>query len=220
MLWEQDEEAPLSEQRPEAVELFFPLRGDRLQGDYRLALATALEPLLSACGADPARVGVRLTHLPASGNGWYRERGAVIHLSRRVSLALRVARDAANGLGGLAGAQICLGDTSLRLGPARVEELPAVEPLYAPYVLGLTETEDEAAFEAALQQRLQVMDIVPRRLLCGRTEPVQTPAGVRLARSVLVDGMGVEAGLRLQARGVGEGRQWGCGLFLPHKAVL
>ncbi|MBK1726040.1 type I-MYXAN CRISPR-associated protein Cas6/Cmx6, partial [Halorhodospira neutriphila] len=104
------------------------------------------------------------------------------------------------------------------LGEARPAELPAAETLYAHRVLGLGD--DEERLLAAAEGELRGLGIRPRRMLCGRSERLLTPDGPVAVRSLLVDGMGAEAGRLLQARGLGEGRCWGCGVFIPHKAVV
>ncbi len=216
MLWEDDEPKPAL--RPaDAVEVCFPLVGRVLPSDYCVPLALALTPLLEP-DVDPRRTGVRVLHVPTSGNGWYRGRGEVIHVSRRVQLALRVHRDACEEVAGLAGAELNLEGVELKLGAPRVAELVAAEPLYAHRVIG-TEGEGEESFLTAAHRRLGEMGVTPRRMLCGREERLETPDGVLTVRSLLIDGMGAEPGLAVQSHGLGEGRHWGCGLFVPHKAV-
>ncbi len=216
MLWEDDEPKPPAA-RAEAVDVCFPLEGRILPSDYCVPLAEALAPLLAE-RADPLRTGVRMLHVPLSGNGWCRGQGDVIHVSRRVRLALRVPNASREAVAALAGAELSVGCAELKLGRPRVVELLAAEPLYAHRVAGKAdESEDE--FLAAAHEQLRGMGVEPRRMLCGRAERLGTPGGALTVRSLLIDGMGADAGLVVQSRGLGEGRHFGCGLFIPHKSV-
>ena len=214
MYWETDE-APATTLAA-AVDVAFPLRGRALPEAYAAPLAEALARHLPA-GVGPDAVGVRVAHIPSSGHGWQRVPGRPILLSRRTRLVLRVPRERAAAVAGLAGAELSVAGEQLALGPARRRELPSAETVYAHRVLGLGE--DEETLLAQAQARLRAAGLYPRRMLCGRPETLYLPGGPVTTRSLLLDGMGAEAGQRLQAHGLGEGACWGCGLFIPYRAV-
>lgn len=214
MYWETDE-AP-APTLAAAVDVAFPLRGRALPEAYAAPLAEALDRHLPA-GLGPDAVGVRVAHIPAAGHGWQRVPGRPILLSRRTRLLLRVPRERAAAVAGLAGAQLSVAGEPLALGQGERRELPAAETVYAHRVLGLGE--DEETLLAQAQARLRAAGVYPRRMLCGRPETLYLPDGPVTTRGLLLEGMGAEAGQRLQAHGLGEGPCWGCGLFIPHKAV-
>ncbi len=216
MLWEVEEEQGGAAAPAEAVDVAFPLRGRALPEAYAAPLAEALALLLAPL-VEPRRVGVRVAHIPAAGHGWQRVPGRPILLSRRTRLILRVPREQGEAVAGLAGAQLSVAGEPLALGRGQSRELPAAEPVYAHRVLGLGEDEETLLAEA--RARLRAAGLYPRRMLCGRPETLYLPDGPVTTRSLLLDGMGAEAGQRLQAYALGEGACWGCGLFIPHKAV-
>jgi len=216
--WETEQEQ--AQETAEAVDVAFALSGRALPEAYAAPLADALAPRL-APQLDPDEVGVRITHLPASGHGWWRTPDQPILLPRRSRLVLRVPREQAGAVAGLTGATLDVAGEILALGQAQNFEIPAAATVYAHRVLGPQRgVVEEAALLAAAREGLAEMDIHPKRLLCGRQETLMTPDGPVATRSLLVDGMGPQAGRRLQARGLGPGRCWGCGLFIPHKAVI
>ena len=67
---------------------------------------------------------------------------------------------------------------------------------------------------------LKGMGIRVRKILCGRSHYIRTPAGRLFTRSVLVADLDKDESLRLQHRGLGAHRKLGCGLFIPHRASL
>jgi hypothetical protein len=56
-------------------------------------------------------------------------------------------------------------------------------------------------------------------MLCGRATLVTTPEHAYRARSLMVAGLTQEQSLGLQRHGLGDGRAFGCGLFIPHKDI-
>ena len=248
MFWQEDGSSPPVERVAEVVDVSFAVRGRCLPATYAAELAAALgRQLPPAVGV--AQVGVRVTHLPDSGHGWWRDKGQPILLSRRARLVLRVGRDLVAELQQLSGTALVVDGVELQLGDVRLEELSGAETLYAHRVIepqeamvaadnpairqgevsqggsgrggeqGDTEVL-ERAFMVAVREQLQAVGVQPRRMLCGRREWLATSGGWLATRSLLVDGMSSEAGLRLQESGLGGGSEWGCGFFVPHKAVV
>ncbi|BAU58364.1 hypothetical protein HH1059_16530 [Halorhodospira halochloris] len=224
MFWEDDDQPQSDQRQAAAVDLSFALHGRCLPSAYASVLATALEPHVSGY-VTIEQLGVRVTHIPDSGHGWWRDKQQPVLLSRRTRLLLRAERSLAKHLEQLSGAQLELGEMRLRLGAVRAHELEKAETLYAHRVIdpvcsvGDSDDSDEQEkdFMFAMRDQLYELGVRPRRMLCGRREWLSTPEGWVVTRSLLVDGMAQEAGLRLQECGLGQGRQWGCGLFVPHK---
>ena len=218
MYWETDdrEEGPAI---AEAVDVIYRLQGRSLPGDYIAALARALSGPLAPL-TDLPGFGVKVLHLPASGNGWSRTPDECIYLSRRVRLLVRVPRTHAEQALALVDTAFQVSGADCRLGGAHLRELEPIETLYASRVAPLAgDDEDEATFMAAVAERLKAMGVRPRKMLPGRTETLLTPDGAVRLRSLMVAEMGREGSLRLQSRGLGTGGLLGCGLFVPHKAI-
>ncbi|MFP4648071.1 MAG: type I-MYXAN CRISPR-associated protein Cas6/Cmx6 [Halorhodospira sp.] len=215
--WE-SEEAPALTPVP-TMEVVFPLYGRALPEAYAVPLAEALAVYLPDAMARD-EIGVRVSHIPDSGHGWQRARGQPLLLSRRVRLVLRLPLEQVSAvMATLSGAQLLVAGEPLLLGQGCSRELPSAETVYAHRILGLGE-EEGTLLEAAQERLERFWGIEPRRMLCGRAERLVLPDRVATTRSLLLDGMGADAGRRLQAHGLGEGLRWGCGLFIPHKAVI
>ena len=56
-------------------------------------------------------------------------------------------------------------------------------------------------------------------MMSGRTTTLSFPQGPISTRSLMVDGIEAAESVRLQQQGIGDGRHYGCGLFLPHKGI-
>lgn len=193
--------------RSAVVDLAFDVQGTTIPRHHRAALADAIA---------------------AAVPGWHRIAGTGIHrlntssgagpealLSRRTRLVLRVPRAQVDVVAAaLPGRAITLGDATLRVGRPQVRELLPWGTIYAHLVAA--DAADEAAFLSSVRCRLDAMN-VGGRAICGRHQ--QVDGGEVCGYSLMVDGMEPAASLRLMEQGLGAHRQWGCGVFVPHKSA-
>jgi CRISPR-associated protein Cas6 len=195
------------------TDIVFALHGTELDADYRAALWHAL------CQAAPWLREQPLAGMHALKSAHEAETRTLL-LPRRARLQVRVpARDTARALA-LSGTRLVVGAHALQLGAGHERPLVAANTLYAELVaLG---TEDEIAFTHELQAALDAL-AVKAHLICGRARrwhAAADPQWPNLAGfPVALHGLKPEASLRVQCTGIGRGRAWGCGLFVPHKAI-
>jgi hypothetical protein len=79
--------------------------------------------------------------------------------------------------------------------------------------------DDEDAFLGVAAKLLEELDILVRKMLPGKITVIDTPDGPLATRSLLLADLSAEESLRLQQRGLGPGRYFGCGLFIPCKGI-
>jgi CRISPR-associated protein Cas6 len=181
------------------------VEGDTLPGDYRFALADALEAALPWLAGSPT-AGVHRLNLVGSG-------GEEPIVSRRTRLALRVPRERAGDAAALAGAELFVAGHRLRVGAARPRELQHHATLFAHVVAG---GEDELGFMQAVNAELSSLG-VQCRAICGLRHVLE---GGRLAGySLMLDGLSPDQSLTMLETGIGGHRRLGCGLFVGHKSA-
>jgi len=78
---------------------------------------------------------------------------------------------------------------------------------------------DETQFLEEAAAELRSIGVSPRKLLGGITHALDFPDGVVFTRSLMVAELEPEQSVRLQQAGLGEGKTFGCGIFLPHKGI-
>ena len=66
---------------------------------------------------------------------------------------------------------------------------------------------------------LAEMGIEIKKALCGMINPIKTPDGPILTRSLMLAELPPEHSVKLQQEGLGTHRHLGCGLFLAHKGI-
>jgi CRISPR-associated protein Cas6 len=206
------------------VDAVFAISCRSLPVDHAYALSQAIQAALPWFATEPG-AGLHTIHGAASGGGWLRPEGehAVLQLSRRAKLALRLPRRRLDDAAAMIGRTLQVAEQALRVDNLSVRPLSRITTLFSRTVLLADTTaesaDDEAAFLTAAARELGALGIDAARMLCGRVTPVATPARSYQTRSLMLAGLKPEQALALQQRGLGAGRMLGCGLFIPHKDI-
>lgn len=219
MHWENsspDEEHAVPDSVVDAV---FNVCGRALPVDHAYALSRAVERALPWF-ADEECAGLHVIHGAGSGNGWLRpgEPQALLQLPRRTKLALRIPRARLADAGALVGQTLDIDGHSLRVEKVALRPLSRITTLFSRFV-AIAPGDDEAGFLKNSADELEAIGIRPRKMLCGLTTPIATPARTLQACSLMLAELTVAESVLLQQRGLGPHRKLGCGLFLPHKDI-
>lgn len=220
MFWNEDEEVKEFQVSDDVVDLAYSFRCPTLPLDHAYALSRALLDVLPWL-ADEPHAGVHLIHGAASGNGWYRPEDPgteLLHLSRRSRMRLRVPQHRLEDAHALTGQSLDIDGHVIEVGDATVFRLTSLSTLFARYVI-TEEGKDETEFLEDAVQQLHAIGVPCRKLLGGITHSMQFPDGPVHTRSLMVADLEPEQSVKLQQVGLGEGRSFGCGLFLPHKGI-
>ena len=205
--------------RNDIVDLAFAITCRTLPVDHAWALSRGVLGVLPWL-AEESGAGVHTIHVAESGNGWMRPEGsdALLYLSRRTRLTLRVPRRRIGEARRLSGSELDIEGHALKVGEAAERPLPPNPAVFARYVI--TEgASDENGFLAQSLNALRAMGIRPRKMLCGIERLIRTPDGPLRTRSLMVADLSPDESVALQAEGLGPERALGCGLFLPHKDI-
>ena len=221
MYWSDDQEKkPAFVVPDDVVDLAYRFSGPTLPLDHAHALSSELLSVLPWL-ADEPQAGVHLIHGAASGNGWYRPEdpeNELLHLSRRSRMRLRVPSHRLDDARALTGKTLDVDGHALEMGESTVCKLSSLSTLFARYVITDADR-DEEDFLAQAAEQLQALDITARKMLGGIMHTMQFPDGPVHTRSLMVAELEPEQSVRLQQLGLGPGRSFGCGLFLPHKGI-
>ena len=220
MYWQEDTQEQKSQNSDEVVDLVFRIDCRALPMDHAHDLSRAVREVLPWLDDEPL-AGIHVIHGAGSQNGWYRpdeSPDAVLHLSRRARMTLRIPKAQIAAARALSGARLNIGKHSMVVGEAQVKTLHAPATLFARYVAA-PEDDDEESFVHWVAEELKGMGIRVRKILCGKSHFIHTSGGRLFTRSVMVADLDREESLRLQHRGIGPHRKLGCGLFIPHKSI-
>lgn len=220
MLWQEDLQPATQAIVDQVVDVAFRIGCRTLPLDHAHALAEAVLAQLPWL-RDEDRAGIHAIHGAASGNGWMRPEDseqAILHLSRRARLILRVPAHRIGDAEALSGAILDVAGHALQVQTPSVRPLHPIETLFARYVVAAPDQEEMQFVDYAAAE-LDRLGVRVRKLLCGIPHVIATPTENIFTRSVMVASLSAEESLTLQHLGLGPGRTIGCGLFIPHKGI-
>lgn len=192
--------------RSAMIDMAFDVSGGILPSGYPFALWAELVQRVPQL-EDDTSVGV----LPLRAA----ESGADILLPKRAKLVLRLPQTLMQAAAALSGARLDIAGSALQLGVGQPRQMQPHPTLHAQLV---TWADGEAAFMEEMRAALGVMGI-EAGLICGRRKTLADGRHSLTGFSLVVHGLKPEASLRLQGDGLGKGRCFGCGIFLPYKVI-
>ena len=220
MYWEEDKPAEETYVTDDVVDLVFGIQCRCLPVDHIHALSESVQKVLPWLRDEPA-AGMHSIHVAASGNGWMRpeEPDALLHLSRRTRFELRVPEHRIEDARRLEGSTLNVAGHSIAVKAATVRPMSTITILFSRYLVVNDDIENEEQLLGWVVEQLRVLNIKPRKMLCGTEHFIQTPEGSICTRSLMLADLDIEESLILQRQGLGSHRHMGCGLFMPHKGI-
>ena len=219
MYWHEDNESENEYQVPDDVfDLVFRLRGTNLDIDHAFALSEALRSYLKSDTCN--KIGVHGVRMAGSGNGWSRseQSDAMLPLSRRARLAIRVHRDDSDEVARISNQTLRIGSQEVAIGESTRRKLSTLGTLHARAVC-CDRDQSEADFLVEIADLLKTMNIEVSKMICGRSGSIRTADGPIFTRALMIADLEPEESVSLQQQGLGEGRMLGCGLFIPHRGI-
>jgi CRISPR-associated protein Cas6 len=203
----------------DVLDAVFAIECPSLPVDHAYALFQAVQSVLPWFADEPL-AGLHDVHGAASGAGWVRPEGAgaLLQLSHRARLALRLPKHRVDDANALLGRTLDVAGWPMAVEKVTVRKLSRITTVFARYVV-FEQGGDESAFLAAASSELRVHGIEPGTILCGLGTPLATPRRTLETRSLLLSGLTPAQSLTVQQRGLGAERKVGCGLFIPHKGI-
>jgi CRISPR-associated protein Cas6 len=219
MFWQEAKDNERYTVPDDIVDVVYNIQCRCLPVDHAYALSQAVAQALPWF-AEEQGAGLHTIHVAESGNGWMRpdQADALLHLSRRTRLTLRLPKHRINDAGGLTGQTLDVAGNSLRVEKSMVKPLSTITTLFARYIV-TRDGADEDAFPHESMTLLNGMGIRSRKMLCGMENIIATPQKAIHTRSLLLADLAVEEAVTLQQQGLGPNRKLGCGLFIPHKGI-
>lgn len=188
------------------TDLVFDISAASLPACYPFALWDAISAQVPELQHDE-RVGV----LPLRGA----PSGDRLLLSRRSKLVLRVPVELAEVSSRLAGAELAIDGERVALGAARLRAITHYPTLHAQLAVGCC---DEAEFVASVQRHF-AENHIDAQIICGMRSALISGTRSLSGYSLVLHDLKPEASVLLQCIGIGEGRKFGCGIFIPYKVI-
>lgn len=192
---------------PDMIDAIFDVSGDVPDASYPFTLWEALVAHVPDLAANDA-IGV----IPLRGTT---NAAAGMSLPKRAKLTLRLPSSLAAYAERLSGLRLDLAGGMLQLGAHKMRQIQPYPTLHAHLVC--TE-QDEMDFLDTVTTRLGSLGVAGN-LICGMRNHITSPSRTLQGYSLVIHDLKPDSSLRLQCAGLGSDRRYGCGIFVPYKAI-
>ena len=168
---------------------------------------------------DNLQNGIHMLHGPHAGHGWERSTDDTIFLSKRTRLILRIPKTHIEPAKKLEGATLKILNDTLVVGTSYEKPFVATRDLFSKFVIVDKKISEEQFLEKT-NNELQQNGIPMNSAICGKTNTLKINHEKTSTRSLMLPGLSKQQSILIQDKGLGEGRIFGCGLFVPHKSCL
>lgn len=191
---------------PDMIDMAFELKGSLVPEDYAFALWDEVVRFLPWLDAEEL-AGILPLRGSASVEGML--------LAQRAKLVLRLPAERAAQAGALSGQELNVDSGVLRIGAAMQRNLQPSTTLHSHLV---ESAEEEELFLAGAAARLRELGITCK-WICGKRRTITGARQSLHGYSLVLHDLKPEESLKVQRAGLGGSRHFGCGIFIPHKAI-
>ncbi len=190
----------------EMTDVIYSLSGGSLPADYAVALWGEVVRILPELETED-EAGILPLRAP--------EHGSDLLLPRRARMVLRIPMGLLEQAGQLSGQVLDVDGHALAVGEAKERPLQPSPTLHAQLVAS---SSAEEGFLSAMADEMRQSGI-SGKLICGKRYTLPGSAGKISGFSLVAHELKPQDALRLQWRGLGGERHFGCGLFIPYKVI-
>ena len=223
MFWQEDEDKSLPYEIPDdVIDLVFSITCKKLPLDHAWSLSQEIQNHLPWI-TESRSSGIHQIHVAESNNGWLRpednEVDAVLYPSRRTKMTLRIPGNKLEDAKTLVGKTLSIEGHALKVGKAKTKELTNDSVIFSRYILSDQDESENDLLTRIAKEIKGITDFNVKKMLCGKTHPLKTPSETFLTRHLMIADLDSDTSVKIQQVGLGESRELGCGIFLPHKGI-
>ena len=223
MFWEEDEDKTLPFKAPEdVIDLVFSIKCKTLPLNHAWALSREIIQHLPWLDETPT-AGIHQIHVAESNNGWMRpeddEENALLYPSRRTKMTLRIPIDKFDATQGLSGKVLNIDGHALKVLSSKKKVFSNSSVIFSRYVLS-DENETENTFLTRVSEELKrTANFKVKKMLCGKSHTIKTPSKILSTKHLMIADLDSETSIKIQQLGIGNSKELGCGIFVPHKGI-
>lgn len=194
---------------PKVKDVAFDLSNGEIPADHGYELFQALSRHLPWLRDTPG-VGVLPVHGAPSG------RNDNLVINKRAKLILRLPVERLADAAVLVGRALHTSADDFTVTGLKEKLLTPYATLYSPFVvMGVA---DEAEFLAAARAELDRLGM-KAGMICGKPRKMRLPQGEARGFSLMLHDVDLLQSLTVMEQGMGQYREYGCGIFVPHKSI-
>ena len=215
MYWEEDNQESNSNTENKIVDVSFKVNCKKIAADHAYDLFEAiLEKIPSIRDID--NLAIHSIHGAESGAGWERPE-TEIHLSKRTRFAIRTPVEQSEKFFALDGKVLNVGEYEMTLSKPNIKKLISTDTLFCRAVV-ISNNKDEEEFLKSYRF-LADLDISYLHVFTYSEHIIKTPTENLVGKTLLITDLEKKDSIKIQELGIGIGKLYGCGIFLPHKSI-
>lgn len=216
--WSEDNEEQEEYIVPDNIlDYIFTLKSKKIPMEHAYLLSEAIHDALPWLKPED-NIGIHPIYGADSGNGWERPDTELLFLSRRQKLTLRLPKRRAEDLKQLTGKTLELEGHPITIGEYSTRQMNDLPTVFARNVVTDIE-QDENSFLMSCKEELESLGIKSQKMMCGLKGRIELPDQTIYTRSLMLADLDKEDSVKIQEVGLGQMRQYGCGLFMPQKGI-
>ena len=106
----------------------------------------------------------------------------------------------------------------MQLSKPTIKNLIITDTLFCRSVV-VENNENEEEFLKNVHLLLKLMGINVKKMLCGKEHSIKIPNKTLVGKTLLITDLEKDDSIKIQQLGIGIGKLFGCGIFLPHKSI-
>ncbi len=217
MFWNEDNQENSDIFNNKIVDVSFKVDCQKISLDHAYDLYEAINQKIPEINTID-NLAIHSIYGAESGAGWERPK-TEIYLSKRTRFCIRTPIEYADKFFHLNDQTLNIGKKYLvKLSKPTIKKLIITDTIFCRSVI-MENIEDEDSFLSDVNSSLSLINIKVKKMLCGKDHYIKTPKKILRSKSLLITNLEKEDSIKIQELGIGIGKLYGCGIFLPHKSI-
>lgn len=216
MCWEEDSVDGVNKIEDKIVDVSFKVDCKKIPVDHAYDLFKAISSILPIIN-DIDNLAIHSVHVAESGAGWKRPE-TEIYLSKRTRFCIRTPVEYVEKIFSLDKQTLKIGNYKMSLSKPNIKKLVVTDTLFCRTVV-VTHNKNEDEFLDDVKKSLNLININVKKMLCGKEHLIKTPKKILAGKTLLITDLEKLDSIKIQELGIGIGKLYGCGIFLPYKSI-
>ena len=216
MYWEEDDQNSTEIANNNIVDVSFKVDCKKIAADHSYHLFEALLKKFPQIN-DINNLAIHSVYGAESGAGWERPE-TEIYLSKRTRFCIRTPIEYSKDFFALDKEVLKVGEYEMNLSKPNIKNLIITDTLFCRSVV-IENCKSEEDFLKNIHSSLRSMGVNVKKMLCGKEHTIQIPNKTLIGKTLLITDLEKDDSIKIQQLGLGIGKLFGCGIFLPHKSI-
>jgi CRISPR-associated protein Cas6 len=216
MYWEEDNQDNSNKTDDKIVDISFKVNCAKISADHAYDLFKAVIKRFPQINKID-NLAIHSVHGAESGAGWERP-DTEIYLSKRTRFCIRTPMEFADEFYSLDGEMLKVGKYEMKLSKPSIKKLVVTDTLFCRSVV-VENNKNEDEFLEDVNSSLKSIDIDVKKMLCGKEHIIKIENKKLIGKTLLITDLEKKDSIKIQQLGIGIGKLYGCGIFLPHKSI-